>query len=91
MIQPLDNLFLTIKTIFNWNFQSTATYTVQPFVTEYLRKEYGDLNEVASDNIDDKDDDDDDDDNDVNSKYVEVVEISPGEALNILNWLINLK
>ena len=80
---------MTIKTIFNWNFQSTATYTVQPFVTEYLRKEYGDLNEVASDNIDDKDHDDDDDD--VNSKYVDVAEISPAEALNILNWLVKLK
>ena len=47
------------------NFQSIATATVQPFVAEYLRKEYCDLNEMASDNNDDKDDDDDDD---VNSK-----------------------
>ena len=43
---------------------------------------------MASDNIDDKDDDDDDD---VNSKDVEVVEISTGEALKMLNWLVNLK
>ena len=43
---------------------------VQPFVTEYLRKECGDLNEVAADNDGDKDD------NDVaNSKNVEVVKI----------------
>ena len=49
---------MTAKTIFNWNFQSIATSTVQPFVAEYLRKEYGDLNEVFSDNDDDKDGDD---------------------------------
>ena len=72
--QRFDNLFLTVKTIFNWNFQSVATSTVQPFVAEYLRKECGDLNEVASDNDDVKDDDDDDDDGDANSKDVEVVE-----------------
>ena len=43
---------------------------VQPFVTKYLRKECGDLNEVASDNDGDKDD------NDVaNSKNVEVIKI----------------
>ena len=47
-------------------------------MTEYLRKEYGDLNEVASDNNDDKDDD-----NDANSKDVEVVEIGKGEALKM--------
>ena len=58
---------MTIETIFNWNFQSIATSTVQPFVAEYLRKECGDLNEVASDNDDDKDDDDDD----ANNKDVE--------------------
>ena len=74
---------------FNWIFQSIASYTVQPVAAEYLTKEYGDLNEMASDNIDDKDDDDDDDD--VNSKDVEVVEISTGEALKMLNWLVNLK
>ena len=52
---------------------------------EYLRKELGDLNEVASDNDDDKDDDD------ANSKDVEVVEIGTGEALIMLDWLVNLK
>ena len=40
--------------MFNWNFQSIATSTVQPFVAEYLRKECGDLNEVASDNDDER-------------------------------------
>ena len=66
----MDNVFLTVITIFNWNFQSIANSTVQPFVTEYLRKECGDLSEVASDNDGDKDD------NDVaNSKNVEVVKI----------------
>ena len=55
-------------------------------MTEYLRKEYGDLNEVISDNNDDKDDDDD-----VNSKDVEIVEISKGEALKMLDKLVNLK
>ena len=54
-------------------------------MAEYLRKEYGDLNEVASDNNDDKDDDDD-----ANSKDVEVVEISTGEALKMLGRLVNL-
>ena len=49
---------MTAKTIFNWNFQSIATSTVQPFVAEYLRKECGDLNEVLSDNDDDKGGDD---------------------------------
>ena len=58
---------------------------VQPFVAEYLRKECGDLNEVASD------DDDKDDDDDANNKDVEVVEISTGEALTMLNGLVNLK
>ena len=58
-------------------------------MAEYLRKEYGDLNKVASDNNDDKDDDDDDDD--ANSKDVEVVEISTGEALKMLDRLVNLK
>ena len=42
---------------------------VKACVTEYLRKECGDLNEVASSNDDDKDHDDDD----ANSKGVEVV------------------
>ena len=84
--QRFDNLFLTVKTIFNWNFQSVATSTVQPFVAEYLRKECGDLNEVASDNDDGKDDDDD-----ANSKDVEVVEIGTGETLTMLDRLVNLK
>ena len=57
-------------------------------MAEYLRKKYGDLNKVASDNNDDKDDDDDDD---ANSKDVEVVEISTGEALKMLDRLVNLK
>ena len=58
---------------------------VPPFVTEYLSKECDDLNEVASDN------DDDNDDDDANSKDVEVVEISTGEALTILDRLVNLR
>ena len=56
-------------------------------MAEYLRKECGDLNEVTSDNDDDKDDDDDD----ANSKDVEVVEISTGEALTMLDRLVNLR
>ena len=55
-------------------------------MAEYLRKECGDLNEVASDNDDVKDDDDDD-----NSKEVEVVEIGTGETLIMLDRLVNLK
>ena len=55
-------------------------------MAEYLRKEYGDLNEVASDNNDDKDDDDD-----ANSKDVEIVEISKDEALKIFDRLVNRK
>ena len=58
-------------------------------MTEYLRKECGDLNEVASNNDDVKDDDDDDDD--TNSKDVEVVEIGIGETLTMLHRLVNLK
>ena len=53
---------------------------------KYLRKACGNLNEVPSDNDDDKDDDDND-----NSKDVEVVEIHTGEALTILDRLVNLK
>ena len=61
-------------------------------MAEYLRKECGDLNEVASDNDDVKDDDDDDDDDDdANSKDVEVVEIGTGETLAMLDRLVNLK
>ena len=59
-------------------------------MTEYLRKECGDLNEVASDN-DVKDDVDDDDDDDANSKDVEVVEIDTGEILTMLDRLVKLK
>ena len=59
-------------------------------MAEYLRKECGDLNEVASDNDDVKDDDDDDDD-DAFSKDVEVVEIGTGETLTMLDRLVNLK
>ena len=55
-------------------------------MAKYLRKECGNLNEVASDNDDDKDDDDD-----ANSKDGEVVEISTGEALTMLERLVNLR
>ena len=61
---------------------------VQPFMARYLRKDCGDLNEVASDN---DDDDKDDDDDDVNSKDVEIVEISTGEALTMLDRIVNLR
>ena len=71
---------MTIQTIFNWNFQSIAISTAQPFVAEYLRKECGDLNEVASDN-----------DDDANSKGVEDVENSTGEALTTLDRLVNIR
>ena len=61
-------------------------------MAEYLRKECGDLNEVASDNDDVKDDDDDDDDDDdASSKDVEVVKIGKGETLAMLDRLVNLK
>ena len=59
---------------------------VKACVMEYLRKECGDLNEVTSDNDDYKDDD-----YDSNSKDVEVVKIGTGEALTMLDRLINLK
>ena len=62
----------------------------RPNTERYLRKECGDLNEVALDNHDDKDDDDDDDD-DANSKVVEVAEIDTGETLTMLGRLANLK
>ena len=58
-------------------------------MAKYLRKECGDLNEVASDNDDVKDDDDDDDY--VFSKDVEVVEIGTGETLAMLDRLVNQK
>ena len=62
-------------------------------MAKYLRRECGDLNEVASDNDDDKDgdDDDDDDDDDANSKDVEVAEIGNGETLAMLGRLANLR
>ena len=53
-------------------------------MAKYLRKEYGDI--VASGNDDDKEDDDR-----ANSKDVEVVKSSTGEALTILDRLVNLK
>ena len=56
-------------------------------MVEYLRKESGDLNEVASDD----DDDDYDDDDDAISKDVEVVKIATGEALTIPDKLVNRK
>ena len=55
-------------------------------MAEYLRKEFSDLKEVASDDDDDKDDDDD-----TNRKDVEVVEISTGETLIMLDRLVNLR
>ena len=54
-------------------------------MAEYLRKECGDLNEVASDN------DDDNHNDDANSKDAEVAEISTGQALAILDRLVNLR
>ena len=56
-------------------------------MAKYLRKECGDLNEVASDNDDVKDDDDDY----AFSKDVEVVEIGTGETLAMLDRLVNQK
>ena len=44
---------------------------------------------MVSDNDDDKDDDDDDDD--AYSKDVEVVEIGTGEAVTMLDRLVNLR
>ena len=76
--QPLGNLFLTIKAMFNWNFQSIATFTVQPSAAEYLRKECSNLNEVPADNDDVKEDDY------ANSEDVEVAEIGTGEILTML-------
>ena len=79
---------MTVKAIFNRNFQSIAISTVQSFAAKYLRKECGDLNGVASDN---DDDDDDDDDGNANGKDFEVVEIGAGEGLAMLDRLVNLK
>ena len=52
---------------------------------EYLRKACGNLNEVTSDHDGDKDNDDD-----AKSKDTEVVEISTGEALTMIDRLVNL-
>ena len=46
---------------------------------------------MVSDNDDDKDDDDDDDDDDGNSKDAEVVDCVTGEALTMLDRLVNRK
>ena len=54
-------------------------------MTKYLRKECGDLNEVASNNDDVIDDNDDD----ANSKDVEVVKIGTSETLTMLDRLVN--
>ena len=54
-------------------------------MAKYLRKECGDLNEVASDNDDERDEDHG------NGKDAEVVEIGTGEALTMLDRLVNLK
>ena len=76
---------MTLKTIFNWDFQSIASSTVQLFVAKYVEKKCSDLNKMASDNDDDKDDED------PSSKDVEVVEIGTVEALTMLDRLVNLK
>ena len=60
---------------------------VQPFVVKYLRNKCSDVNEKTSDNDDGKDDDDDD----TNSEDAKVVEINTGEALRMLDRLVNLK
>ena len=86
--QPLDNFFLTVKTIFNWDLHSIATSTVLLFVATYLRKQCSDLSEVVLGNNDGKDDDDD---SDANNKDAEVVEIGTDKALTMLHRLVNLK
>ena len=65
--------------------------SVKACVTEYLRKECGDLNEMASFNDDKDDHDDEDDDDDASSKDVEVIEIATGEALAMPDRFVNLK
>ena len=87
--QPLDNVFLTVKTIFNWDLHSIATSTVLLFVATYLRKQCDDLSEVVLGNDDGKDDDDDD--TDANNKDVKVVETGTDEAVTMLHRLVNLK
>ena len=77
---------MSILHAINFNMVDWRVSSVKPCVTEYLRKECSDLNEVALDNDDDKDDDDDS-----NSKGVEVVEINTGEAMTMLDMLVNIK
>ena len=57
--------------VVNSNMVDQRVSSVKACVTEYLRKECADLNEVASDNEDDKTVNDDD----ASSKDVEVIEI----------------
>ena len=86
--QPLDNVFLTVKTKFNWDLHSIATSTVLLFVATYLRNQRGDLSKVVLGYDDGKDDDDD---SDANNKDVKIVEIGTDEALTMLHRLVNLK
>ena len=55
-------------------------------MAQYLRKGYGDLTAVASDNDNVKDDDDY-----ANSKNVGIFKIGIGEIITILDRLVNLK
>ena len=55
-------------------------------MAKYLRKECVNPNEVASGNDDDKDDGDN-----ANSKYAKIAEIDTGEALTMVDRLVNLK
>ena len=80
-VEPCSSLPAINSDMVDWKVSS-----VKACITEYLRKECDDLNEVASDNNDDKDDGDD-----TNSKDVKVVEIVTGEALTMLYRLVNLK
>ena len=59
--------------------------SVKACLTKYLRKECGDLNEVASDNDYDKGV------NDANCKDVGLVKIAIGKALTVLNRFAKLK
>ena len=79
--EPCSSLPAINSDMVDWKVSS-----VKACITEYLRKECDDLNEVASDNNDGKDDGDD-----TNSKDVKVVEIGTGEALTMLDRLVNLK
>ena len=64
--------------LFHWS-------SVKACLTKYLRKECGDLNEVASDNDYDKGV------NDANCKDVGLVKIAIGKALTVLNRFAKLK